>query len=307
MTAPLLSIAASGYEGRGYADIFGGGGVLPSITTVTGALPKGAGLERWSRQQVAAYAVTHVDELISRSEEVGYKYLMAVPKVLTPEKADSLPSVWNASEYVLDDLSNTGTWIHQYIEDDLLGRFTAEPMRDDHAEMTEAWHQWRAQHDIEVIATEQTVFGEGFAGTADLFAKIDGVTYCVDHKSSRAVRESHVAQLGAIGAAHTTAQQVPEGTPGAVYHQIQPKIAEENGVSRNSWWVPGTLPAFEAYGVLQIRPADLTDRGEYIEPFVKLHQIPYTRIEAGYELFRAGLAVRMAQRNYKNIEKEETT
>lgn len=178
MSSPKLSIASSGFSGRGYADIWGmnGGKPLMSITTALGAVDH-PGLRQWERQQVAAFAATHVEELAAKDVEVGYRYLMAVPKFLTPEKHDALDpglDLWNAAEYALNEAAEVGTWIHRYLEEYLNGGFPEDPIREDHYQMVKAFHKWEAEHDIEVLSTERTVYGDKYAGTADLFAKIDG-------------------------------------------------------------------------------------------------------------------------------------
>src|SRR5690606_10974773 len=106
-----------------------GAPVVMSITTALGAVDH-PGLRNWERQQIAAFAVTHLDEIAAKDVEVGYRYLMAVPKILTPEKADDLgPEVdlWNAAEYALNVAADTGTWIHAFIEADLKGLFPEDP------------------------------------------------------------------------------------------------------------------------------------------------------------------------------------
>lgn len=305
MTHPKLSNPSSGFGGRGYRDIFRTGGLLPSITTCTGALAKD-GLIDWHVEQTALFCITHVDDILNRTEEAGVRYAQYFSRRKSQDIDDPNLNPYNAAQYVLDDLSDTGTYIHQFLEDDLNDFFPEEPVREDHVEMVEAWYDWKSQHDIEVIATESTVFGDGYAGTADLFAKVDGVIYCIDHKSSRKVHRSHVAQLAAIGAAVSRAVEVPEGTEGAVYHKMVPTVAKDHGGQVDSWWVEREMPVFQAYGVLQIRPSDF-DRstGEYIAPFVKLHDISQTRIDAGYKLFRSGLDARIAEREMKIAEKEE--
>lgn len=306
MTSPKLSLAASGFGGRGYADIFGlnGGVPLMSITTALGALDK-PGVRNWERQQIAAWAATHVEEIEMKEVEVRYRYLMAVPKFLTPEKHDALDygvDLWNAAEYALNEAANAGTWIHTYIEDHLLGKFPEEPIRDDHYQMVVAFHEWESQHDIEVISTERTVYGDGYAGTADLFAKIDGVVTLVDWKSSSAVRDSHKAQLGAIGAAVTTAREVSSETPGSIKHKLQPKVAVEHG-QEYAWFVEEPLPDFQQYSVVQVRPDDYNNAGEYLPAFCKMHVIPEKEIDAAYKLFLAARDARLAERELKNAEK----
>ena len=82
-----------------------------SITTALGSIDH-PGLRNWERQQVAAFAVAHAEEILAKDEEVAYRYLMAVPKFLTPEKADEIPpevDVWNAAEYALNAAAETGS------------------------------------------------------------------------------------------------------------------------------------------------------------------------------------------------------
>lgn len=304
MTQPKLSLAGSGLGGRGYRDIFGSGAVLPSITTALGALDK-PGLVNWHVEQTAAFAVTHVEDLLRKSEEAGMRYLQYFSRRKPDSFDDPEIDVYNAADFVLSDLSNTGDWIHKFVEDDLNGGFTETPQREDHEEMANAYLQWKSENDVEVLSTERTVYGDGYAGTGDWWGKVNGVMTLVDNKSSRKIHETHIAQLAALGAAHTSAVEVAEGTEGAVYHKLQPKVSAEHGGQVDSWWRPEAVPDFGAYAVLQIRPSDWTTKGEYIEPFCKLHYIPQAQIDAGFELFSAGLAARIAQRNLKNAQKEE--
>lgn len=308
MSDPKLTIGASGFGGRGYFDLFNlnGGKPLMGITTATGFEDKD-GLRNWERQQVAAYAATHVEEIAAKDTEVAYRYLMAVPKFLTPEKHDELPlelDLWNAAEFVLNEAANTGNWIHNYVEDYFNDAFPDQPLRDDHYQMVEAFHAWESQHDIEVIATERTVYGDRYAGTADFFAKVDGVTTLIDWKSSRNLQNGHKAQLAAIGAAHTTAREVAEGTPGAIEYKLQPAVAKKNGGQEKAWYVEEPLPDFQQYAVVQIRPGEVGKYGEWIEPFCKMHVIPQPVIDAAWGLFQACRDGRLAQKALKDAEKE---
>lgn len=307
MTSPKLSTHQSGYGGRGYADIFNvnKGKTLMSITTALGAEDK-PGIRAWERQQIAAFAVTHVDQIAAKDTEVGYRYLQAVPHFLTPEKHDQLDfdvDLWNAAEVALNDAAEAGTYIHEYIEDYFNDNFPENPMREDHYQMVEAFHTWEAQHDIEVLATERTVYGPGYAGTADFFAKVDGVVTLIDWKSSRNIQSSHKAQLAAIGASTTTAREVHKGFEGAVKYKLQPKVAEEYGGQEFAWFVEEPLPDFQQYAVVQIRPGDTDKYGGWIEPFCEMHVIPQAEIDAGWSLFQACRDVRLAQREMKEAEK----
>lgn len=276
------------------------------ITTATGFEDK-PGLRAWERQQIAAFAVTHVDEIAAKDEEVAYRYLQAVPKFLTPEKHDELPlelDLWNAAEVALSDAGEAGTWLHSYVEDHFADAFPEQPLRDDHYQMVEAFHTWESQHDIEVIALERTVYGDRYAGTADFFAKVDGVTTLIDWKTSRNVWSGHKMQLAAIGAAHTALREVPEGTPAAIKHKLQPKVAEQHGGQEFAWFVKEALPDFEQYAVVQVRPGDVGKYGEWVEPFCQMHVIPQPVIDASWGLFQACRDGRLAQKALKDAEKE---
>ena len=157
-----------------------------------------------------------------------------------------------------------------------------------------------------MVATEAPVFGDGFAGTGDIWLVVDGVPMLIDTKSSRAINISHIGQLAALGACDTMAVEVSEGTEGAVYHKLTPAVAAQHGGQVDTWWVPKPTPSFTAYGVLQIRPSDYhRTTGEYLEPFCELHTISQPRIDAGWDWFQAGLAARHAEKAMKLAEKED--
>lgn len=307
MTQPKLAVAGSGYGGRGYRQIFGDGTVVPSVTTALKSVGDPSGLIYWSVEQTVLYSVTHIDDLLTRTEEAGARYLQYVsskPKNEVLDDPDFNP--YNAHRKVLDDLSNTGDWIHRYIENDLNGLFPDEPQREDHYEMAQAFQDWRSEHDVEVLATEATVFGDGFAGTGDFWAKVDGVPMLVDTKSSRKLGNSHIAQLAALGSCDTMAVEVSEGTEGAVYHKLTPAVAKQHGGQVDSWWASRPTPDFTTYGVLQVRPADFDRKtGEYIAPFCKLHVVPQKKIDAGFDFFKAGLLACRAESMLKRLEKED--
>jgi len=302
VTHPKLSVPSSGLGGRGYRQIFDDGTPVPSVTTALGALEK-PGIVNWHVEQTAAFAVANIDNLLQRDEEQGMRFLQFYSRRLKPDKVDDI-DVYNYSMGVLDDLADVGNFIHDYIEADLNDWIPPEPDREDKAEMVDAYHEWRDQHDVEALTTEATVFGDGYAGTLDAILKVDGELMLIDVKSSRRVYDSHVAQLAALGAAHSMAVEVEEGTEGSVYSKIVPSVAKHHGGQVDSWWLEEPLPPFTSYGVLQVRPSDYDNDGEYVAPFCKLHTIPHSLVEASFGLFQAGLMARKAKREYDKVVKE---
>lgn len=306
MTTPRLTVSRSGFGGRGYKAIFEEKTpIVPSVTTVLKSVNKPA-LIQWAADQVAAYAVTHLEELEQRDIETGFTYLRYYHGRFKPDDFDN-PNfdLYNAHTGVLHDAAEMGNWIHEFIECDLRGWIEPEPTRIEHEQMAEAYLLWRMDQDIEVYATEATVYGDGYAGTADLFAKINGVNGLWDVKSSRSLWSEHTAQLAALGAAHTMAVEAEKGDKNAVYHKIEPKIAEENGVEQDSYWVPEPLPPIQQYGIIRVRPDDYDNKGEFIPAFSELVTFSQKAIDAAFTMFQGALLIKEAENRLKQIEKEE--
>lgn len=306
MTAPKLSVGRSGFGGRGYKSLFNPEAqVVPGVTTVLNAVNKPA-LIPWATSQVAAYAVTNLDKLELRDEEQGYNFLRFYTNRFKPDDFDN-PNfdLYNAHTGVLHDAASLGNWIHYFIECDLNGWLEPDALRVEHEQMAEAYLLWKMDNDVEVYATEATVFGNGYAGTADLFGKINGVNGLYDVKSSRSIWNEHRAQLSALGAAHTMAVEVDKDTEGAVYHKIEPKVAEENGVERDSWWLPQELPPVQQYGIIHVRPDDYDNKGNFIPAFCEFKTISQAEIDAAFIMFQGALQIKESEFLLKELAKEE--
>jgi len=197
---PILRVRGSGHGGSGYKIPTDGNRVVAGVTTITGAADK-PGLRQWVADNTAAFAVANVDALLNRSETEGYGFLRWRWK--NEPKLDSDPDLRNWHGYVLNDAADLGTWFHNYAESMLLGEFPErEPEADWQYELAEQFELFLAEHDVEPIFTEQTVYNPvGYAGTLDLLARIDGVPTLCDWKTSRRVQDAHLQQLGALGAA----------------------------------------------------------------------------------------------------------
>lgn len=305
MTVPKLSVPASGYGGRGYRNPFTGE-IVPGVTSILNAINKD-GYVNWHVENTAAYAVTHIDDLLSRTEEAGMGFLRYYTRRLKQDDLDD-PSVdiYNYSAGVLDDLSELGNFIHDYIECEVNGWFPPEPWRADQEQMIEQYLLWRETNTIIPAATEATFFGDGAAGTADGVGKINGIDTLWDNKSSRKTYDGHFAQLAGLGSFHTWAREVPEGTEGAVYYKIVPSVAKHHGGQVDSWWVEDVPPPFTEYAILQVRPDDYDTKGNPVPAFAQLHRIPQNVIDAAFGLFEGALQIRRAERNLKYALKEET-
>lgn len=301
MTVPKLSVAASGYQGRGYKNPKTGE-VVPGVTTVLDALDKG-GILPWHIEQTIAYAVTHLDDLMNRTEEQGMGFLRYKTRP-SQKKINEILDTYDDeallySGLVLNDLAELGTWIHNYIDEDMNDRFTPEPVNHIHVELMDAYHQLRNAHLFEPLLTEVTIFGNGYAGTADYLGKIDGMMTLGDWKTSRRVYDSHESQLAALGAGETMFREVPEGTPGAIHYELPASVAKHYGGQIDSWWVEEGLPGFQKYAMIQVRPDD-DDKPR----FAQIHYVDQQIIDAGWKRFQGALAVKQANREADTRRKE---
>lgn len=242
---PVLSVRASGYGGRGYKNPITGE-VVPGITTVC-KYTNNDGLIQWAVDQTAAYAVAHIDALYNRTAEQGWGFLRYFHKRTPDLAADPLRG---AHQGVLNDLAELGTQMHQYIENDITGNDFLPPIDSaEMASMVRVWEQFKFEHSIVPILTEETVWGEDYAGTFDLLWEFDGVLWLADTKTARAVRDGHMMQLAAL-------------------RRAKFYFAEENGE-----WVLKEMPKPEKYGFLHIRPDDFDWKGNPIPAFCELIEV----------------------------------
>ena len=195
MTTPRLSVPVRG-KGRHYENPRTGERV-PSVTNALSILDKPA-LPRWSAGLVAkkAYEIRH--ELLEMDEDEAVKWLRNAP--------------WRKSEEAAD----RGTTIHEWLEKSMLGEELPE-LTGEAIEYESAAHRWLDDMQPEPVRLEATMFGDGYAGTADGIVRIDGQTWLIDFKTSKALYESAALQLAALWGCnqmvtvdYTSLQEVPE-------------------------------------------------------------------------------------------------
>lgn len=295
MSEPFLASKSSGYGGRGYVDPFTEGKpTLPSVTTILRAIAS-EGIVQWAVNQTALYYAANPEAVLSRDVEgvynLGRFYAKRTPDFDSPEY-----NPFNFHKGVLDDAADLGTWIHTFVEATFNDWMEPTPQNVQHEQMAEAFILWYNDNDVKIKTTEHTVFGHGYAGTFDFIGDINGTVYLGDTKSSAAVHNSHRAQLGGLGAAHTMAVLTDEFDMEAVPH-----TKTIDGVKVTKFFRPEPLPSFTNYGVLQIRPDDEV-RGK--EAFCEFHVIDNAVIDAGFDMFKGALAIKQAEYLLKTLLKE---
>ena len=298
---PRLRVAASGFNGSGYriptrtgAD--GKPVLVPGVTTVLGHLEKGA-VTQWAVDNTAAYAVANVDALLNRNEEQGFGFLRFYHKRMTSAKFDDPAiDIRDYSNGVLDDLAELGTITHDWVADFVNGYFEPELTRNEQAEMITEFLDWWEMNDVQVICSEATVVGDGYAGTLDHIWIVNGVPTLIDVKTSRKTRDTHVAQIGALSAAESMMVQVDDDHPDAVEYETK-KWGK-------TYWIEQPVPAFSQHAILHLRPSDTDSQGNYMAPFCDFKILDQAVVEAGYEMFRGALQAAHGRARLKMLARE---
>ena len=187
MTTPAL---AQNVKGKGRHYQAPDGELVPSITNVLGVLDKPA-LKFWAAGQVAerAYDMRHSLTQLEREEAVT---------ILKQ-------SPWRSSSRAAD----RGTTIHAYLETRLQGLEPRE-ISGEAARFRRAADAFLDEWTPEPLHLEMTVFGDGYAGTGDLWAVLNnGAVAVLDYKTSKAIYPEAALQLAALAHATTT----PDGEP----------------------------------------------------------------------------------------------
>ena len=179
MTTPVLAENVKG-KGRHYRHPETEE-LVPSVTNIIDVLSKPA-LPRWAAKETAQAAWKMRHSLDAMGETEAVDVLKGSP--------------WRNSGRAAD----RGTSIHDYLEAAAGGR---------HVELSgEAWNYKAAADEFletyrpTIHLTEFSVFGDGYAGTADFLAEIDGRLVIGDYKSSKALYPEIALQLAAIRYAH---------------------------------------------------------------------------------------------------------
>lgn len=297
MSKPILRVAASGMGGSGYRIPTREAGpkdryVVPGVTTVLKAVDK-PGLVQWAADQTAAYAVTHIDDLLNRTETQGYGFLRWYHRD-APKKDDPLRG---AHLKVLNDAAELGTNTHDWVEAFLEGDVPPDASHPEVLEMADAFLAWYDFQDLELIASEVTVFHPeyDYAGTFDLLVRLNGEVWLLDIKTSRNTWDEHWAQLAALAKAPVFLEQVAEGTVGSSEYKTK---------ESTTYWVERDWPETPVrFGLLHLRPNDIDNNGRPEPAFCELLEMPIEEMPVHFSVFLGALQIKKAQQTLKNLRK----
>lgn len=260
--APFLAQYAYEADGQGrtYRDPFSEE-KLPSVTTVLRNTPK-ADLMGWAALKVAETAVERYVDL-GKDPDWVMAWLPYAHTDFRNERAE------------------IGTSVHQWIQAEHDGTWDFPPLDAEGEAMLEQWRRFVRNYNVEIILNEFSVFGDGYAGTADLLIRytdpLDPVerVSLVDIKTSRNLWESHFYQVAGLSRGEFWARRVDSGTPDSVRLPKKADLPE-------SFWVKEAMPEFDALHVLQIR--DSFYKFEPVEHVDENYAVFKTYVDLWYRL-----------------------
>jgi len=151
---------------------------FPSTTTIIGQLEKPA-LIQWAANETCEWIRQNAE--IVRPEEDSEKIGFFI-----------LPDQLNDARFnfrsVSKDALNIGGDVHNAIEAYL--RTGKEPQKpsDEVLSAFLAFLEWKYEHNLRVIETEQRLIGDRWQGTCDLVCLLDGKKFVIDFKTSKQPR-----------------------------------------------------------------------------------------------------------------------
>jgi hypothetical protein len=176
MTQPALAQNVRG-KGRHYAHPVTGD-LVPSVTNIIGVLDKPA-LPRWAAKSVAENAWKMRHSLVDMGEAECIDVLKGSP--------------WRKSTRAAE----RGTTIHDYLDAAANGVFLTE-LEGEAASYKPGADDFLCRYTPSFVRTEFTVFGDGYAGTADFMAVIGERLVIGDYKTGKSLYPEVALQLAAI-------------------------------------------------------------------------------------------------------------
>jgi hypothetical protein len=153
------------------------GEVFTSVTTILNVLSKPF-LTKWAAKMAAEYAVENWGELTDM--------------LIRGEQQDAVTLIKEASSRSAQESSEMGTYVHSSVEE----RIKGIPSEISPIQLV-GFDAWREVHKPEFILCESTVYNrtEGYAGTMDFMAEIEGRNIIVDVKTGKQVYPEVALQL----------------------------------------------------------------------------------------------------------------
>ena len=145
------------------------GHLLPSVTTIIGEYSNKDALIQWAANSSTEYIKEHWEEMQGMGIGCHLNAARFHYRALSKEALD------------------IGSEFHAIAERIYKEKVIYESDNEKVRNCVDAFENWILDNDVMMIATERSVYGDGWAGTLDLECMLNGVHTIVDYKTSRAI------------------------------------------------------------------------------------------------------------------------
>ena len=145
------------------------GHLLPSVTTIIGEYSNKDALIQWAANSSVEYIKEHWEEMQGMGIGCHLNAARFHYRALSKEALD------------------IGSEFHAIAERIYKEKVIYESDNEKVRNCVDAFENWILDNDVMMIATERSVYGDGWAGTLDLECMLNGVHTIVDYKTSRAI------------------------------------------------------------------------------------------------------------------------
>lgn len=159
---------------------------LPSVTTILGILNKPA-LVPWAANAACDYILANLDAKETHTSIYLHSVVEAARK-----------NYRTIGRQAMDIGSTVHEIVHGYLKTGTEPKIDSEPVLAGFL----AFLEWVDTHKVEPFESEITVYGDGYAGTTDLVAFVDGKLTLVDMKVSKGIYDEYPLQIAAYRAAY---------------------------------------------------------------------------------------------------------
>ena len=145
------------------------GHLLPSVTTIIGEYSNKDALIQWAANSSVEYIKEHWEEMQGMGIGCHLNAARFHYRALSKEALD------------------IGSEFHDIAERIYKEKVIYESDNEKVRNCVDAFEKWVLENDVVMIATERSVYGDGWAGTLDLECILNGVHSIVDYKTSKAI------------------------------------------------------------------------------------------------------------------------
>jgi hypothetical protein len=168
----------------------------PSVTTVLGLLDKSGALTYWSARCATEYIAERKDLLFT--DQHSFEQILR----------DATTAFQSVSKEALDTGSITHNMIEQYVKTGADQHSSNDQAQNSFL----AFLEWEELNHVVWEQSEMTLFEtiNGYAGTCDAVALVNGVRYLIDFKTSKSIYDEYKTQLAAYLRAYnlTNSEQI---------------------------------------------------------------------------------------------------